>query len=124
MDSTFQHNLIHWLELDNKITELNSELKKCRDKRLAKESLITDYISSKNLEDKSITIPSYNSNIKYVESQSYDNLSFKYLNECLTEYFDDTTTDVPNILKFIKNKRLKKSKIVLKRDIIRNTSIS
>jgi len=118
MNSEFQNNLIHWLELDNKITELNSEIKKFRDKRNVKETYITNYISSNDMTDKSIHIPAYNSNLKYVENHAYECLSFKYLNECLTEYCDDIS-EVENILNFIKNKRLKKSKVVLKRDIIK-----
>ena len=117
MSDEFQTNIIHWLEYDNKISSLNIEMKKLKEKKTIKEEYITKFIKLSNLTDKSIKIPSYNSFIKYNESQVYDNLSYKLLKESLDDCIDNTEL-VEKIINHTRNKRGKKIKETIKRDMI------
>lgn len=117
MNEDFQTNIIHWLEYDNKIASLKTEIKKLQEKKQIKEDNLTQQILQRDLTGKSIKIPSYNSLIKYNESHVFDNLSFKLLKESLDECICNPEL-VEKIINHTRNKRGKKSKISIKRDMI------
>jgi hypothetical protein len=117
MSDDFKTDILHWLEFDNKIISLSNEIKKLKEKKMIKEEEIANYIKDSNLTDKSIKIPSYNSFIKYTESQVYDNLSFRLLKESLEDCLSDASL-IDKILSHTRNKRGRKTKVTLKRDAI------
>jgi hypothetical protein len=118
-NKTFQSNIIKWLDYDNKIKKLNEELKGVREQRILVEDDITGFITVKKIMDKSIQIPSYNSNIRYSETHTLENLSLRYIKECLDECMEDKDT-VNALLSYIKDKRVRKTKIGIKRDMMNN----
>jgi hypothetical protein len=118
-NKTFQSNIIKWLDYDNKIKKLNEELKGVREQRILVEDDITGFITVKKIMDKSIQIPSYNSNIRYSETHTLENLSLRYIKECLDECMEDKDT-VNTLLSYIKDKRVRKTKIGIKRDMMNN----
>jgi len=113
----FQENIIQWLEYDNEIKTLNETLKTLRGKKNGLESGITLFIENKNITGKSIHIPSFKSNIKYSEQHTYENISLRYVKDCLSNCIDDESM-VNTIMDHIKNKRLRKTKVTIKRDIL------
>lgn len=113
----FQDNIIQWLEYDNQIKTLNNSLKTLRGKKNGLESGITLFIKNKEITDKSIHVPSFKSNIKYSEQHTYENISLRYVKECLSDCIDDDTK-INTIIEYIKNKRLRKTKVTIKREIL------
>jgi len=113
---SFQSNILKWLEYDNKIQELNEQLKEMKGKKNGIESGITEFIVTKNITDKSIQVPSYSSCIRYYETNSYENISLRYVKDCLDECINDSEK-VNTIMDHIKTKRLRKKKVSIKRDV-------
>ena len=116
-NKTFQENIIQWLEYDNQIKTLNETLKTLRGKKNGLESGITLFIEDKEIIDKSIHVPSFKSNIKYSEQHTYENISLRYVKDCLSDCIDDNNK-INTIMDYIKNKRLRKTKVTIKRDIL------
>tara|TARA_B110001469_G_C9632605_1_gene316646 strand:- start:759 stop:1130 length:372 start_codon:yes stop_codon:yes gene_type:complete len=116
-NKTFQENIIQWLEYDNQIKTLNETLKTLRGKKNGLESGITLFIEDKEIIDKSIHVPSFKSNIKYSEQHTYENISLRYVKDCLSNCIDDDN-QIKTIMDYIKNKRLRKTKVTIKRDIL------
>jgi uncharacterized protein YdcH (DUF465 family) len=114
---SFQSNILKWLEYDNKIQELNEQLKEMKVKKIGVEDGITEFIVNKKITDKSIQVPSYNSNIRYSETHAYENISLRYVKDCLDECIKEPEA-VNELMEYIKNKRLRKKKVSIKRDVL------
>tara|TARA_A100001015_G_scaffold18458_1_gene21394 strand:+ start:537 stop:920 length:384 start_codon:yes stop_codon:yes gene_type:complete len=113
----FQQNIMNWIKNDNQIKEKNKEIREMREKQTLLEDNITTFAVSNNMEKHQIVVSSLKCSVKCAESEKYDNLSFRLLKDSLDDYFNEKNInlDVEDIIKFIKKRRLKKTKIYLKR---------
>ena len=113
-----QKNLLQWTKLDKELKELN---KRCSDIRKKKEHLqskICPQIQSEQLEDNIFSIPSLETNIMLKEQKTSESLSYKFLEDKLNTYFNDTEKS-HKILQYLKDNRKHESSFVLKSSSIK-----
>ena len=109
-----------WLTLDNKINEINTILKKVKEKKQLLEDTITTEIAAKNLENNLFKID--NCKINYSEVLVVPNISLKLLEEVFDKYISEQSKI--KLLDAIKRKRdeYKKKNIILKRRVLKKRS--
>ena len=108
----FANKLKNWVAYERKSQELKeqiNQLKEAKD-QLTKE--LVSYIRMNNMQKTAINLP--NNRICYYEEQQYNNLSFIFLKECFSVYFNNDQTKVEQLCNFIKSKRNKTVKPGLK----------
>ena len=98
------HNTVHKL--------LNEKMKTIRDKKNLMTKNILSYVDQNNLTDKSIKIP--NGTLKFVNSNTTQAITFKYLETCLSEIIKNDSK-VKKILDYIKQRREIKQQMDIKR---------
>ena len=81
---------------------LNEDLKKLRETRNSTGAYITKYIEANNLTKTKFSLT--NGYIKYSKTNQSGPLTFKYILECLKQYFKDEEL-ATNVCEFIKNNR-------------------
>ena len=111
----FKSNCNKWLDCDNKLTELNKIVKVTREQKNDLENNLTEFIKNRDMTDTFIQIPQYKSKIKYHEVKSYENISLRFIKNCLDECISDKNS-VDSLMAFIKDKRLQKTKVTIKRE--------
>ena len=92
-----------WVSLDNKYKKLLDDTKYIRNEKNDLNNKIFSYFSDNNYSN----YPKINisdGKLEFVQQKQYDVLSYKYLETCLNEYFNDTNK-VKEILMFIKKNR-------------------
>jgi hypothetical protein len=112
IDSDFSNKIKAWSAYEQKSQELKAQLNKVNDSKDAIASEIIDYMKMNNLQKTAINLGG--NKIYYHDDAQYNNLSFQFLKECLNIYFRNDQTKVDQLLDFIKSKRTKVSKPVLK----------
>jgi hypothetical protein len=107
MAEELEKNMRKWTILDNKIRELNQEIKTLRSQKNEIGSAVCDFMKTKGLENKKIDIG--NSIISIYEKNEYSSLTFGYIEKCLGEIISEKDK-VALIVKQLKDKReIKKS---------------
>ena len=114
INDEFTTNIKQWINIDTKIQTLNEDLKKLRETRNSTGAFITKYIEAHNLMKTKFTLN--NGYIKYSKTNQSNPLTFKYIFECLKQYFNDEEL-ATNICEFIKNNRHKTLTTSIKRYI-------
>ena len=109
----FNKNIIEYCEIDNKIRSKSDEIKEMRIKKDSLESNVIEFIESNNLQDNIFNISSMDTKLKYVKSNTKESITYKFLENILLKYFNDSDK-VNDILNFIKNNRNSSSKVSLK----------
>ena len=102
INDEFTTNIKQWIDIDTKIQTLNEDLKKLRETRNSTGTFITKYIEAHNLMKTKFTLN--NGYIKYSKTNQSNPLTFKYIFECLKQYFNDEEL-ATNVCEFIKNNR-------------------
>lgn len=100
-----------WIQNDLEIEKMNNYLKRLRERKTLLENKLIPYIKHNNL-DKSYIVIS-NHKICMANESTYQNLSFKYINEQLENKLDKQQID--KICDILKEGRAKSTSIVLKR---------
>jgi hypothetical protein len=112
VNQEFANKLKNWVAYEKKSQELKAQINQLND---AKEQLtkeLVSYIRMNNMQKTAINLP--NNRICYYEEQNYNNLSFIFLRECFSVYFNNDQTKVEQLCNFIKSKRSKTVKPGLK----------
>ncbi len=112
VNQEFANKLKNWVAYEKKSQELKEQMNQLND---AKEQLtkeLVSYIRMNNMQKTAINLP--NNRICYYEEQQYNNLSFIFLRECFSVYFNNDQTKVEQLCNFIKSKRSKTVKPGLK----------
>ena len=102
MSQLIQTNIQNSVNNDNKIKNLQQELKNLRSERHTTADTIFTYVETKNLENAIVQISDGKLNFQNVKSTSP--LTFKFIEECLNECMKDEN-QVKQLIKFIKQKR-------------------
>ena len=106
---TLEENIKSWIKLDNEIKESSSELKSLRTQKEDYNQNILEHVKDNNLEHAIIKIG--NGRLKFVDTNSTQPLTYKFICECLCDYFKNDDETVMEIIYHIKSKRtIKKTK--------------
>ena len=117
----FESNIIKWINIDDQITILNNKVKSLREEKSNISNDITNYIIDNSLENKIFKLTDSNTNIQYIQSNTYSSLTYKYLHTSFLEYFKDNDYTEPEVhadmlLDYIKSNRTVIEKNTLKRN--------
>ena len=96
-------NIKKWVSLDNDIKKLNAQLKLLRGEKDSYTNDILEYISTNNLENAIIKLP--NGKLKFVDVNTSQPLTYKFICECLHEYLENDDDKVLEIITYIKSRR-------------------
>ena len=102
INDEFTTTIKQWIDVDTQIQTLNEDLKKLRETRNARGAFITKYIEANNLTKTKFSLT--NGYIKYSKTNQSGPLTFKYILECLKQYFKDEEL-ATNVCEFIKTNR-------------------
>lgn len=105
-----QENIKRWVKLDNDSKKLAQSIKELREEKNNISSNLFDYFSNNNMKPPNVNIS--DGKLGFVEVNTANVLSYKFLEECLNEYFEESLK-TKEILDFIKLKRTySKNKII------------
>jgi hypothetical protein len=94
------------------IEQLNKKINLLREQKKQVESTLINEIYKNGLQNQAIT---YQGKKIYIGQENvYDNLSFKFLEECLSKLYKGNIEKVKEIIKFIKSQRNKQNNKVIK----------
>jgi hypothetical protein len=94
-----------YYDTQNTIDLLNKKIQEIRNKKKDIEYKLINEMSNNGLQNQAIT---YQGKKIYMTTEnSYDTLSFKFLEECLLKLFNNNNKQVKEIIKFIKSQRKK-----------------
>tara|TARA_B100000965_G_C19556580_1_gene742517 strand:+ start:264 stop:608 length:345 start_codon:yes stop_codon:yes gene_type:complete len=96
-----EKNIKEWVILDNQQKKINEQIKSIRDKKNSLSTDIMNHFNERNLNNPIINIS--DGKLSFTETKVANVLTYKFLEDCLNEYFKDDTSK--ELLKFIKNKR-------------------
>jgi len=99
---SIQENVQKWLDIDNRIKEQNEIIKRLRNERSGIEENITNYANTNNLNN--LSIKTDEGILKLFDLKTSSPLSFKYIEKCLNEIFDNEEK-VLEIITYLKEKR-------------------
>lgn len=97
-----QQDIRKWIQVDNKIKELNEEVRKYREERNQLNEEIFEIVEEHNLRQAVIKIT--DGRLEFKRVKTAQPISLKYLKECL-EHFIDEPEQVKTILDYIKENR-------------------
>jgi hypothetical protein len=100
--SAFDKQIQKWIELDNKIKKINSEIKITREMKNDLEASIMDVVNNKKLLNTSIS--TMDGRLRFIETKTSNPLSLTFVEQCLNEIIPNSS-QVQHILKYIKDKR-------------------
>jgi hypothetical protein len=141
-------SVVQWVLYDNKLKEYAEKSKKLRQERDIVSQNIIDSLAipdpgpegpgggTEGPGTEGPVLPQYsieslNTKVLCHQSKTYDSLNYRFLTECLKDYFKDkldvhgqseTDAITADILQHIRSKRKITTKIILKRDIITHIS--
>jgi hypothetical protein len=102
---SFEEQIKQWVYLDNQLKELNDKIKEIRLKRNIVEEKIIDHVSTNNLTN--LTIKINEDKIKFVNTKVTEPLTFKYLENSLSDIIKNDT-QLNSIIEHIRKKRTTK----------------
>jgi hypothetical protein len=100
--SSFQDNIKDWVAVDNRIKNLNGEIKQLRTQKNERAQIIMNYVESNNLSNAIVNIS--DGKLRFTETKQKEPLTFKYIEACLSKCIAGEK-DVKDIMKFIKTNR-------------------
>lgn len=112
MSNEFQKNIQNWVSIDNKIKNLQQQVKQFRSEKNTLTNEIFNYAESNNLENAVIQIS--DGKLKFQNVKTNPPLTFKFIEDCLMECIQNED-QVKQLIKFIKNKREPKYSYDIKR---------
>ena len=99
---SFENNIQQWVSIDNQMKILNDKMKELRDKKNNLTEQINTHIETSQLSNASIKLN--DGQLKFVKVKETQQLTFKYLENCLSEIIKNEE-QVKKIVEYIKNKR-------------------
>jgi hypothetical protein len=94
---SFEQKIQSWVQIDNKIKNLNDHLKELRIQKTSLNENILDYAYDKQLQKSTINIS--DGKLKFINTTQTEPLTFKYIQKTLAEIISD-----PKQVDFIINK--------------------
>jgi len=100
---TLEENIKTWIKLDNEIKKISNDLKLLRSQKDNYNKNILEHVKENNLEHAIIKIG--DGRLKFVDTNTQQPLTYKFIVECLCDYFEDDNDTVMEIIYHIKSKR-------------------
>jgi septal ring factor EnvC (AmiA/AmiB activator) len=100
--SAFDKQIQKWIEIDNKLKKINSEIKSMREMKNDLEASIMDVVNHKKLLN--TTVSTMDGRLRFIETKTTNPLSLTFIEQCLHEIIPNSS-QVQHILKYIKDKR-------------------
>ena len=92
---SFEQHIQQWVSIDNQMKQLSDKMKELRDKKNTLNDFIFNHVDNSNLSNTSVQIS--DGKIKFIKTKDTQQLTFKYLEICLSEIIkneDQSTTDI------------------------------
>ena len=105
-----------WVSLDNRLRELNEEVRELRTRRSETCSEIMTIVKERNLDNAVINIS--DGKLRFVETRQLPSLTFKYVEQCLKKCLSDSPDKVKEIMEVLKTNREAKLLPEIKRSYI------
>jgi len=99
---SLEENVKKWVVLDNKIKEINNDLKNIRLEKIKYNKSILEYISNNNLDN--VTIKINDGKLKFVNTNYSQPLTYKFIYDSLNQYYHNEDKAI-EIIRFIKGQR-------------------
>ena len=109
----FNKNILEWTKYDNEQKDYLNKIKEIREKKNKLSDNIISYIQINKLEDNLFKLPKLNTTIQLSKNKNYEGLTYKYLEECFNEYYENDQDKITEIIDFIRNKRKINEKLIL-----------
>lgn len=100
--SAFDKQIQKWIELDNKLKKINSEIKTTREMKNDLEASIMETVNNKKLLN--TTLSTTDGRLRFIETKTSNPLSLTFIEKCLHEIIPNSS-QVQHILRYIKEKR-------------------
>ncbi len=110
--SHFEDKVRSWVKLDDELRRTQDHARELRERRNDIASDIHTYVNNNDLRNATINIS--DGRLKFVQTQTLQSLTFKFLEECLNEIIPNKDT-VNQILTHVKTRRSIKSGADIKR---------
>ena len=81
-----------WVSLDNKIKQLNEEVKSIREQKKEYEENILDFITENSTNNQTPVIKISDGRLKYVETKQTAPLTLKFIEQCLNDKIPNANT--------------------------------
>ena len=112
MSDNFQKQIQNWVSVDNRMKNLQMQVKELRQVKNTLTDSIFQYAESNNLENAVIKIS--DGKLKFQNVKSTSPLTFRFIEECLNDVISNEE-QVKTIIKYIKSKRETKYNYDIKR---------
>lgn len=99
---SLEERIRKWVVLDNQHKKICESIKKVREEKNELTQDLMNYFSEKNVKPPNINIS--DGRLRFIETNVANTLSYKFLEECLNEYFDNLEKS-QELIEFIKRKR-------------------
>ena len=99
---SFEQQIQQWVAIDNQMKTLNDKMTELRDTKNTISEKINTHIETSQLNNASVKIS--DGQLKFVKVKETQQLTFKYLETCLSEIIKNEA-QVKQIIEYIKNKR-------------------
>ena len=109
---SLEENIKKWVLLDNNIQTLNHKIKTLKEEKSTYNNFILQYILEQNLNNATIKIN--DGKLRFVNINHSQPLTFRFIYECLVNYFSDTNK-AREIINYIKLQRNIKTTTEIKR---------
>jgi hypothetical protein len=104
---SFEESVRRWVKLDDELRGVQEHVRELRDTRNDIATALHQYVEThQQIRDATINIS--DGRLKFIQTQNTQSLTFKFLEECLTEIIPNKTT-TEQIMTHIKNKRTVKT---------------
>lgn len=123
---SLESNVVKWVHYDNKMKEYSEKIKVLRQERDSLSLSILDNLvvpdETKNKDLPQFSIDALQTKVMCHKQRNYESLNYKFLTECLREYFQQDQTieqseeKAKDVLLYIRQKRGYEEKMILKRD--------
>jgi len=123
---SLESNVVKWVHYDNKMKEYSEKIKVLRQERDSLSLSILDNLDvpdqAKNKDLPQFSIDALQTKVMCHKQRNYESLNYKFLTECLREYFQKDQTieqseeKAKDVLLYIRQKRGYEEKMILKRD--------
>jgi len=108
----FDKQIQKWIEMDNKIKKINTELKTSRELKNDIETSIMETVNDKKLLNTSFSLP--DGRLRFVETKTTNPISLTFIEKCLNDLIPNKS-QVQHILKYMKDQREIKTNPEIKR---------
>ena len=108
----FQNHIKQWVEIDNQVKILNTELRELRMKRNNISDHIVSFVDTNNLDKAVIEIS--DGSLKFGTTKQTSPITLKFIKKCLNECINNEES-VEQLIEYIKSKRDIKMKSDIKR---------